>query len=117
MSIFRKLRLSCIMVVLSLVFSIISLCRTFPRNCESFGFDYMGVIVAVFSILVTILIGWNIYTALDIGKEMKIIKKEQTKNKEHLKAFDEKINDTSYYWEGIIFFNQGLIFLTRAQKK
>lgn len=74
-----------------------------PRNYDNLCFDYMGVIVAVFSILVTILIGWNIYTALDIGKEMKIIKNEQSKNRELLKVFDEKADDTSCYWEGTVF--------------
>jgi len=117
MSIFCKLRLLYIMVFISLVFSIISLCRTLPRSCDNLGFDYMGVIVAIFSLLVTILIGWNIYTALDIGKEMKIIKNEQSKIKEQLKTFDEKVNDTSYYCEGTVFFNQGLFFYNSHSKK
>ncbi len=124
MSIFRKLRLSCIMVVLSLVFSIISLCRTFPRDCESSGFDYIGVIVAVFSILVTILVGWNIYTALEIGKDMKMIKneytkikEEQTKIKKDLNALDEKVNDVYYYCKGTVFFIQGLIFFNSRSEK
>jgi hypothetical protein len=33
--------------------------------------DYQGILVGSFSILVTVLIGWNIYTAVDIKKEVK----------------------------------------------
>ncbi len=43
-----------------------------PRGV-SLDFDYYGVIVGVLSILVTVLIGWNIYSVIDLKK----IKEEQ----------------------------------------
>lgn len=44
-------------ILLSLVFSIISLCSSLPRTS---GLDYIGVIVGILSLLVTVLIGWQI---------------------------------------------------------
>ena len=46
------------------------LCVLFPRSQE-LRFDYMGIIVAIFSILVTLLVGWQIYKT--IGFEQKTV--------------------------------------------
>ncbi len=67
-----SLRLIVITVVvsgISLVLSIASLCVSYPRF-EGVGFDYLGVIVGILSLLVTILIGWQIYNVLTIRSEM-----------------------------------------------
>ena len=37
---------------------------------SSLDFDYYGVIIAVLSVLVTVLIGWNIYSALGLEKSV-----------------------------------------------
>ena len=39
-------------------------------------FDYYGVIVGILSLLVTALIGWNIYTAIDIKNSVKKLEEE-----------------------------------------
>lgn len=46
-----------IIVLASLIMSIFSLCNSLPRTD---GLDYIGVIVGILSLLVTILIGWQI---------------------------------------------------------
>lgn len=70
----------------TLVCSLIALCRTFPTSpC----FDYMGIIVGVLSLLITVLMGWNIFTVID----MKNLK-EETENRVN-KMFQEKIEDYS----------------------
>lgn len=51
--------------VISIVMSIIAICTSYPHNAE-LGFDYQGVIVAILSLLVTVLLGWNIYTLIDM---------------------------------------------------
>lgn len=61
-----------IVVALSLVMSIIALCQSLPREA---GVDYMGVIVGILSLLVTVLIGWNIYSIVDLNKREKKNKK------------------------------------------
>ena len=64
--------------VLSLFISVISLCLAYPKH-ENLCFDYQGIFVGILSILVTVLIGWNIYTLIDlrnIQNEIKIIELE-----------------------------------------
>lgn len=65
-------------VAVSLIMSIAALCRSLP--CVM-GVDYMGVIVGILSLLVTVLIGWNIYTVVDFNR----IKEEQ---KEAMKVIE-----------------------------
>lgn len=63
--------------ILSLIVSGIAIGVSFYRT-EKLSMDYMGVIVGILSLLVTVLLGWNIYTVID----MKGIKKEYEKLKE-----------------------------------
>ena len=64
------LLLSSVAVLISLV----AICVACPHKAE-LGFDYQGVIVGILSLLVTVLIGWNIYTFIDIkGTSQKIDK-------------------------------------------
>lgn len=49
----------------SLLLSVIAVCVAAWRSPE-LSFDYQGVIVGVLSLLVTVLIGWNIYTLVDL---------------------------------------------------
>lgn len=55
----------------SLLLSVVAVCVAVWRSPE-LSFDYQGVLVGVLSLLVTVLIGWNIYTT--IGIESKISK-------------------------------------------
>lgn len=73
--------------------SCIVLLLIFPRviNHENLGFDYMGVLVGILSLLVTLLIGWNIYQLVDFkdrAKDMEQFKQSQTEalNYMHNKA-------------------------------
>ena len=50
----------------SIIFSSVVLCLYAPS--KNLTFDYMGVIVGVLSLLVTILIGWNIYAIIDFNR-------------------------------------------------
>lgn len=59
--------------ILSLVVSIIALCISLPR-VNLLNFDYLGLLVGILALLVTTLIGWNIYSLIDV----KNIRKEQT---------------------------------------
>ena len=45
---------------ISILVSIIALCRTYPHTSD-LGMDYQGIIVGILALLVTVLIGWNIY--------------------------------------------------------
>lgn len=105
-----KLRAIVLLNIFALAFSVMALCMTHPNQL---GFDYIGAIVGILALLVTILIGWNIYTIIDIKK----IRKEYNivfrhKIKEYSKQIEEKskaqivdyqiatnINDAIYYYK------------------
>ena len=53
--------------------NIVVVCLYLPAGYDP-DFDYLGLIVGSFSILVTVLIGWNIYTLVDFKNEVKVIK-------------------------------------------
>lgn len=55
------------MSLAAIVLSLISICKVYPRTSD-FGLDYQGWIVGVLSLLVTILIGWQIFTLIDIKR-------------------------------------------------
>lgn len=53
----------------SLLISIIAICVAAWRSPD-LGFDYQGLIVGVLSLLVTVLIGWQIYGSVSLEKKM-----------------------------------------------
>lgn len=54
----------------SLLISVIAICIAGYRTPD-LGFDYQGVIAGILSLLVTVLIGWQIYNAMEIKNEIK----------------------------------------------
>lgn len=69
--------------------NVVLLCVICPRKdvfLDGLYFDYSGVIVAIFSLLVTILIGWNIYSVLDIKQISQEVEKIS-------QQYDDRIND------------------------
>ncbi len=54
------------------IINIVTVCVNYPR-WEKLSFDYLGVIVGILSILVTVLLGWQIF--INISMESKIDKK------------------------------------------
>lgn len=55
---------------LSLVLSVVAVCVACCHTPD-LGLDYQGVIVGVLSLLVTVLIGWNIYSVIDLKDSKK----------------------------------------------
>ncbi|MGE4308794.1 hypothetical protein [Bacteroides sp.] len=60
--------------IISIVTSIAATCVAIYRTPE-LGFDYMGVLVGILSLLTTVLIGWQIYTFIDIKKHSQNLQK------------------------------------------
>lgn len=69
---------SCIAVC----FSIIAMCQSVPRflSSDELQFDYIGAILGVLSILVTVLIGWNILNYMQFKDSMKKIAEDEVKS-------------------------------------
>lgn len=66
-----------ILSVIAITLSIIAICVTYPRRTDS-SLDYFGIIVGILGILVAILVGWQLYNALNL-KELVT----QTENAKH----------------------------------
>lgn len=67
-----KIKLSLILSSIAIVISVITICLTMPRTDMSI--DYLGLITGILGVLVTVLIGWNIYMIIDFRQEMENLK-------------------------------------------
>lgn len=59
--------------LLSIILSIVAICIAAYRTPE-LTFDYQGVIVGALSLLVTVLIGWQIFNTLNFKKDIQDVK-------------------------------------------
>ena len=55
--------------IISIIISIIAICISCYRT-NNLGFDYLGLLVGILALLVTIILGWNIYTAIHLNEIM-----------------------------------------------
>mgnify|MGYP001364942799 CR=1 FL=1 len=53
------------LLLIAIILSIVAVCRTYPRSAN-LGFDYLGIIIGILGILVTILLGWQLINALKL---------------------------------------------------
>lgn len=90
-----------ISLLYSTILTTICICNIFPRS-ENLNFDYSGIIVGILSILVTLLIGWNILSVLNMKEEITNIKNISNKTQEETmaRAYTSIMNQTSYIVEG-----------------
>ena len=56
-----------ILSILAIILSILAICFSLPRT--ELSFDYLGLIIGILGVLVTVLIGWNIYAVIDFRQE------------------------------------------------
>ena len=66
--------------IVALVISIISLCVACFRNEAVLGFDYIGVIVGILAVLVTVLIGLQLYNFIYAREQVKNIVDQQIRS-------------------------------------
>lgn len=57
------------MALVAVGISIVAICISLPTE-KPIGIDYMGVLVGILSLLVTILVGWQIWSAISIDKKI-----------------------------------------------
>lgn len=61
-----------ILSAISIMVSVAALCRTYPHTSD-LGMDYQGVIVGILALLVTVLVGMNLYTLeISEGRQRKL---------------------------------------------
>lgn len=88
--------------ILSLAISIMVLLVSFPTETK-ISFDYMGGIVGILSFLVAIILGWNIYSAVDIKEEWKNLNQKIVKDRIDI---ENNINNNKYLTEAYINYMQ-----------
>lgn len=110
-----SLVLSVIALLLSVVSILIVIMYTYAKFpiTEPHKFDYLGIIVGIFSVLITVLIGWNIYALIDLKQSKEYIN-------DKLDDYDHEISgglyqamgisklDQQQYYEALFFFINGI---------
>ena len=79
-----KTKLSLILSSIAIVISIITICLTMPRR--EMPIDYLGLITGILGILVTVLIGWNIYMIIDFRQEKENLKQYFEEQKKSVRS-------------------------------
>lgn len=87
--------------IVSLSIAIVALAKTAP--IKDLDFDYYGAIIGVLSFLVTLLMGYQIYTVINVKKEMDEVRKAreemdrrlEKKAAELTQAFREELNNVA----------------------
>lgn len=82
------------------IFFCVSICIHYLIYCypryippQQTGFDYLGVIIAILALLVTLLVGWNIYSTIKAKEEIKDIKDDFDKQYGvKIKDLEDKVN-------------------------
>lgn len=99
---------------------IICLCVLCFRSTSDLGFDYIGVIVGILSLLVTVLIGWNIYQVIEIKQELRENKKYTERLENELCKAKERLGkeqtDIKHYGYAITDFCQVYVKLEPEKK-
>lgn len=80
--------------IFPILFSLIALVNCYPR-IEQLGFDYLGLIVGILALLVTVLIGWNIYSVVDFDSKKKEFNNVINSMKKEIERMNNVI-DTKY---------------------
>ncbi|MCM1301946.1 MAG: hypothetical protein NC226_09515 [Bacteroides cellulosilyticus] len=76
-----------IIAVVAIIAFVIAICKSYPRT--KFCIDYVDIIVAIFSILVTLLVGWQIFNLIKIDR----LKHDLTSIQINIKKLQTKINE------------------------
>lgn len=73
--------LNIILSIVAIFLSIIAICVSLPAT--EISFDYLGLLTGILGVIVTVLIGWNIYAVIDFRQEKQRL----------VQYFDEQKND------------------------
>lgn len=98
------------LLLFSLVASVTAICRTCPRT--ELDFDYIGLIVGILALLVTMLIGWQIYNAMNLDRKVSDIKKEYDGLKDRSEALAQQQENIKVYNEASMEFIQGITMVS-----
>lgn len=90
--------------IIAVIISILSLCAAFYRT-PTLGIDYQGIIVGILSLLITILIGWQIYNVIYLKNELRkevLNLSKQTIEQTKIELLNSQLNTLYGLQEGAI---------------
>lgn len=90
--------------IIAVIISTLSLCAAFYRT-PTLGIDYQGIIVGILSLLITILIGWQIYNVICIDSKIKSSLKKAIDDQ--YKIIDKRTEAAKEEAVGTSLFNVG----------
>lgn len=85
-------RLTLLVSILAIILSVIAISTSLPRT--EMSFDYLGFITGCLGFLVTVLLGWNIYTIFDFRQERQDLKTYFDEQKQSVKAVGSDLRMT-----------------------
>ena len=111
--------LSFVLSIPCIILSVVNLMLMFSADAIQFDPSFYGWTVAAFALLVTLLIGWNIFTAIDVNSRLKVIEDKNTQIIDTVKSELQSVNDkaeTAYkesrcYSKGATYYIQGRLAL------
>lgn len=78
---------------IAIILSIVAICVSYPRS-ENSGLDYIGIIVGILGALVAILVGWQLYNALNLKELVNQTEKAKTDAIEAKNQAEQMLRDT-----------------------
>lgn len=79
--------------LIAIVLSIVAICVTYPRSKGS-SLDYIGIIVGILGVLVTVLVGWQLYNALNLKELVNQTEKAKADAIEAKNQAEQMLRDT-----------------------
>ena len=76
--------------MVAIIISIIAISKMAPT--QSVNFDYLGAIIGVLSFLVTLLIGYQIYTVINVKEELKEVRKAREEIDNQMQKIADKLS-------------------------
>lgn len=115
--------LSFVLSIPCIILSVVNLMLMFSVDAIQFDPSFYGWTVAAFALLVTLLIGWNIFTVIDVNSRLKAIEDTNTQIIDTVKSELQSVNDKAetafeesrYYSKAAVHYIQGRLAL-RSKK-
>ena len=85
-----KYWINSILSIVAIALSIIAIAKVAPT--QIIDFDYLGAIIGVLSFLVTLLIGYQIYTVINVKEELKEVRKAKDEIDDKMQKIADKLS-------------------------
>ena len=88
----KIIRIALLTSVVAIILSVIAIMASLAKNAVSF--DYLALLTGILEVLVTVLIGWNIYTIFDFRQERQNLKEYFDEQKQSVRSVGNDLRMT-----------------------